>query len=188
MSGESNQQVAWNGRHLRVIVRDGWEYVTRNKVAGIVGIVAVTEENKLILVEQHRTPVGARVIELPAGLVGDQPGHEDESLAIAARRELLEETGYEAEHIEPLIEGTSSAGLTDERVTLVRAGGLRRVAAGGGDASERITVHEIPVPDVYRWLIEQTAGQAAVDFRVFAALFLIASPPAPDSPERVPRT
>jgi len=181
MSGESNKRVVWDGRHLRVIVRNGWEYVARKTVSGVVGIVAVTGEGKLILVEQHRIPVGTRVIELPAGLVGDRPGHEEESLAVAARRELLEETGYEAERIEPLIEGTSSAGLTDERVTLARATGLRRVAAGGGDASEQITVHEIPVPDVYTWLVDQMARQIAVDFRVFAALFLLKSFPKADS-------
>lgn len=75
----------------------------------------------------------------------------------------------------------ASARLTDERVTLARATGLRRVAAGGGDASERITVHEIPVPDVYTWLIEQMTRQIAVDFRVFAALFLLKSFPKADS-------
>jgi NAD+ synthase (glutamine-hydrolysing) len=49
--------------------------------------------------------VGQRVIEMPAGLVGDEPGQEEESFESAARRELLEETGYEAASLEPLFAG-----------------------------------------------------------------------------------
>ena len=53
-----------------------------------VGIVAVTSDGRLLLVEQFRIPVGKNVIELPAGLVGDLPGQEEESLKLAAQREL----------------------------------------------------------------------------------------------------
>ena len=45
---------------------------------------------------RHRWPVRTHCIELPAGLVGDVAGQEGEALEVAARRELLEETGYEA--------------------------------------------------------------------------------------------
>ena len=98
----------------------------------------MTTEQKVLLVEQYRTPVHARTIELPAGIIGDEPGSTDESIAEAARRELLEETGYTAEHIEAVTTGPSCSGnYMSERVTLFRALGLRRVGKdGGGVANE----------------------------------------------------
>ena len=94
-----------DGKHLRFVRRSGWEYVERKGVTGIVGIVAVTDDRKLLLVEQYRTPVNQRVIEIPAGLVGDEAAMEEESQIAAARRELLEETGYYAESLSPLASG-----------------------------------------------------------------------------------
>lgn len=173
MAKESEQRIAWEGRHLRVVVRDGWEYISRTKPTGVVGIVAVTDDGKLVLVEQHRTPVNAAVIELPAGLVGDQAGEEAETLGTAAKRELLEETGYAAERMTRMVDGTSSAGLTDECVTLLLAQGLKKVSQGGDDGSEKIIVHEIPLAGIGAWLGDQTRAGKLVDFRVFAALFLV---------------
>jgi ADP-ribose pyrophosphatase len=98
-----------DGKYLRFVRRSGWEYVERRGITGIVGIVAVTDEGKLLLVEQYRTPVNKRVIEIPAGLVGDEAGKEAESLLSAARRELQEETGYYAGNLLPLASGPSSA-------------------------------------------------------------------------------
>src|SRR5436190_21784999 len=89
-------EVLYEGKFRRYVRRGGWEYVARRNVTGIVGIIAVTDDGKLVLVEQFRPPVGKNVIEIPAGLAGDVAGSEHEALAEAARRELLEETGYEA--------------------------------------------------------------------------------------------
>src|SRR5688572_20554979 len=105
------------GKRVRLVRRADWEYVTRKKASGIVAILAVTDDGKLVLVEQYRPPVAKSVIELPAGLVGDEAGHEQEALSDAARRELLEETGYEAAAMEFLAEGAPSAGITDEIIT-----------------------------------------------------------------------
>jgi 8-oxo-dGTP pyrophosphatase MutT (NUDIX family) len=84
----------YEGRHLSMFNRGGWEYAKRNTARPAVGIVAVTDDGKVVLVEQHRPPVGRNVIELPAGLSGDIAGSEEETLLEAAQRELLEETGY----------------------------------------------------------------------------------------------
>src|SRR5689334_6078705 len=113
------------GKYVRLVRQGKWEYAKRKGVSGIVGIVAVTNDRKLVLVEQERAPVGKRVIELPAGLAGDSAGHEREDLADAAKRELLEETGYEASELKRVAEGASSAGMTDEVITLFVARGLR---------------------------------------------------------------
>jgi len=64
-----NEQVILGaGKYLRLISRKGWEFVERANINAVVAILAVTSENKIILVEQFRHPIQARVIELPAGL------------------------------------------------------------------------------------------------------------------------
>src|SRR6266536_1446374 len=80
--GERDEIIA-EGKHVQFLRRGGWEMVRRRNVSGIVGIVAVTDDRKLILVEQYRPPVGKRVIEIPAGLAGDVEGHQDEALEVA---------------------------------------------------------------------------------------------------------
>lgn len=175
MSSEIVEIIA-DRKYIRLVSRDGWEFVERKNVTGIVGIVATNERNEMILIEQFRTPVNKRVIEIPAGLAGDVQGGEDEALEIAARRELLEETGYEAETMMRLIDGASSAGITSEVVTLFHATGLRKTGRGGGDASENICVHEIPVDQVHAWVLEQVRQGATIDFKVYAGLYLIKLP------------
>ena len=164
-----------DGRHIRLVARNGWEYAERKSVTGIVGIVAVTDDNKLILVEQFRVPLQKNVIELPAGLAGDVAGSEHEPLAAAAKRELLEETGYTAQEMESLSEGAVSAGITDEIITLFRARGLEKTSGGGGDGSENITVHTIDLAAVPRWLEERRKGGAAVDWKVYAGMYFLSS-------------
>src|SRR5579885_2469076 len=133
-----------NGRWLRLVRRGRWEYAERTNPGGGVMIVAVTPEDRVLFVEQWREALGRRAIEMPAGLVGDDAGRADESVIAAAARELAEETGYRAGRIEFLTAGPSSAGMSNEIITIVRAFDLRREHAGGGDASEDIRVHEIP--------------------------------------------
>jgi ADP-ribose pyrophosphatase len=162
------------GRFLRLVERGGWEYVERTNASGVVAIAAVTEDGRLLLVQQDRRPVGGPVIELPAGLCGDDAGARGEPLGQAACRELLEETGYEVpggeECLEPLLTVASSAGLTSEVVTVVGARGVRKVAAGGGVGGENIQVHAPPLEDVRRWLLDRARGGVLVDAKVFVGL------------------
>jgi ADP-ribose pyrophosphatase len=161
------------GKFLALIQEGHWEYVERLNATGAAIIVALTDERKLLLVEQYRIPVHARTVELPAGIIGDEPGGADESQAEAARRELLEETGYAAARIEPLITGPSGAGLTSERVTLFRASGLRRAGKGGGVAHEQIAVHEIPLSEATAWLEAKARTGVLIDPKVYAGLFFL---------------
>ena len=126
-----------------------------------------------MLVEQHRIPVGSRVIELPAGLAGDLPDAEDEDFKEAARRELLEETGYEAENIKFLCEGPPTAGLTSEIQTLLRATGLRKTGPGGGDESEDITVHAIALEELDTWLASAAKRGCLIDPKIYAGLYFL---------------
>src|SRR6266478_6652241 len=77
------------GKFLALVKEGRWEYVDRIGVTGAAIIVAVTDEQKLLLVAQYRIPVHARTIELPAGILGDEPGGSEECLVDAAKRELL---------------------------------------------------------------------------------------------------
>jgi ADP-ribose pyrophosphatase len=163
--------VLFEGRFLKVKKKDRWEYVERCKTSGIVAILPITENQEIILVEQFRVPVNQRVIEIPAGLAGDIEGEEDEALAEAAKRELLEETGYEAERMEYLTEGPPSAGLSTEIVTFFRAHGLKKVSDGGGDGSENIQVHAVPLTELENWIEAKRKEGCLVDYKVYAALY-----------------
>jgi len=156
---------------LRLVQAGHWTYAQRPRISGAIAIVAVTERHELILVDQYRIPVAGRVIELPAGLVGDVPGQESESWETAARRELLEEVGFTAERVEVLTSGVSSAGLTDEAIQLVWAEGLRQVTQGGGDGTEDIVVQLVPIDEVLAWLRAQQQAGKQVDYKVFAGLY-----------------
>jgi ADP-ribose pyrophosphatase len=162
-----------SSKFLALIKEGHWEYVDRVNATGAALIAAVTPENKLLLVEQYRIPVHARTIELPAGIVGDEPGGADESNAEAAKRELLEETGYVAGRIEAVTTGPACSGITSERVTLFRALDLRRVGAGGGVAHEAITVHEVPLAEIVPWLEAKAKTGVLVDPKVYAGLFFL---------------
>ena len=162
------------GRFVRLIRRGNWEFVQRKKVTGIVGIVAVTDDRKILLVEQFRPPLGASCIELPAGLAGDVAGSEHEALAVAAQRELLEETGYRADALDEVATGAASAGITDEVLTIFVARGLTRQHDGGGDNSEAITVHEVPLAGVRQWLAQAAARGCVVDLKVYVGLYFAA--------------
>jgi ADP-ribose pyrophosphatase len=176
MSGPAPNVLA-TGRFLRLVAQGHWEYAERTTASGAVAIVAVTEARRLVLVEQFRIPLGCRVIELPAGLAGDvaEDAALDPAIALAnaARRELLEETGYEAAEMRHLAEGPTSAGLTNEIVSFFHATGLRRVGDGGGDEHEAITVHEPPVDELDQWLAARVAAGAAVDPKIYSGLYLI---------------
>jgi len=164
------------GRYLRLVVRNGWEFVERPGIHGIVLVVAVTPGDCLLLVEQWREAVAANVLELPAGLAGDAESPAGEPLEEAAHRELVEETGWDAATMERLTAGPPSAGVTSEIVTFFRARGLSRVGAGGGVEGEAITVHEVPLGAVEAFLAQREAEGSLVDPKVWSGLWFARRP------------
>lgn len=160
----------YQGRYLSLLESNGWEFASRSNASGVVALLAVTDNNELVLVEQFRVPVGSEVIELPAGLVGDLADR-DESVLLAAQRELLEETGFAARSMRVLMSCPSSAGMSDEIITFVLATGLHKVAAGGGDSSENIRVHVIALMQADRWLNDRQAAGTPLDPKIFSALY-----------------
>lgn len=167
-------EVLFEGRFLRLLRDPPWEYVVRVRTSGIVAVLALTDDDRVLLVEQFRVPVNRRCIELPAGLAGDDPGRQDENLIAAAQRELLEETGYEAEAFEHMFDGPPSAGLSAEVISFYRARGLRKTGGGGGDGDEAIRAHAIPRGEVDDWLMREAAAGALIDPKVYAGLYFLA--------------
>ncbi len=163
-----------SGKFLKLVIRDGWEFVERVRCSGVVIIVAKTDEDKVILVEQFRPPVGKQVIGFPAGLVGDERGKRKESFLDAARRELLEETGYSARKITKFFEGPVSAGMCRDMVLILHATGLKKIGKGGGvDHHEKIKVHEVPFKTADAWLKKRVRQGVLVGPNVFAGLYFL---------------
>ena len=163
--------VMCEGKYLRLVKRGHWEYAERTNAGSAVIVIAVTPERKLLFVEQFRIPMGAPTIEMPAGLVGDLDAAD--TMEEAARRELLEETGWRADEVKVLMVGPTSSGMSNELIAFVRARGLTRVNAGGGDATEDITVHEVPVDEAPRWLAGKMAAGYSMDPKLWAGLWLL---------------
>jgi ADP-ribose pyrophosphatase len=147
-----------------------WDFVRRPNSDACVGILAITDGNEIVLVEQFRIPVGRRVIEIPAGLVGDEEEHRGEALADTAARELMEETGHRAREMRAILSSPTSAGMTPEFTHLFLATGLSRETEGGGVSGEEITVHHVPLPELRGFLAGKLSEGFAVDFKIHAAL------------------
>lgn len=163
------EQVHWQGRFIIAKTRGRWEYVSRTRNIKAAVILAI-EDGHVILVEQFRVPLGRPCIELPAGLIGDEAGAEDEDAATAAARELEEETGYRPGRIESLGEFHSSPGMVTEAFTLFRAHDLEKVSEGGGVEGEGITVHRVALTEIDSFLAARRSEGYAIDVRMLLLL------------------
>jgi ADP-ribose pyrophosphatase len=166
-------ETLFNGRWLRLKRRGTWEFAERVNPGGAVIVVAVTEDDEVIFVEQYREPIQARTIEMPAGLIGDHDDFAHEGALETALRELEEEAGYRAQHVDFIMAGPSSAGMSTEQVAFVRATGLKRVSDGGGVASENIIVHRVPRADVAGWLARMMRDGFSIDPKLYAGLYFL---------------
>lgn len=163
--------IEWRGKYLEVHLEGTWEYAARTRGIGAAVILALTDAREIVLVEQFRVPLGRRTIELPAGLVGDDTA--GEAAAVSAARELHEETGFVAAHLDDLGEYATSPGMTSETFRLFGARGLTRDGEGGGVDGEDIVVHVVPLDGLGAWLDTQRAAGRVVDSRLLVALALV---------------
>lgn len=168
-------KILFEGKYIRLVSFKNWEYAERKDCTGVVVIVAVTEDRKIVLCEQFRIPVGQTIIEIPAGLVEDQPEFANESLEQAASRELFEETGYEAGSMKLLFKGPAAPGSSSAIIHFYRAIDIRKTGPGGGDETENIVVHEVPLETADKWLQQMEAKGKLIDPKVFSALHLVQS-------------
>jgi ADP-ribose pyrophosphatase len=137
---------------------------------GAVVVLAVDEQERALVLRQYRHPARMRIVELPAGLL-DEPG--EDPLA-AARRELLEEGALEAEEWTHLNTVHSSPGISDERIEIYLARGLREVPDRGGFVLEHeeadMSLHWVPVAD----LLDAALARRVTDAPVIIALLTYA--------------
>ncbi|HWG64217.1 MAG TPA: NUDIX hydrolase [Streptosporangiaceae bacterium] len=121
---------------------------------GAVGIVALDEEQRILMIRQYRHPVASMLWELPAGLC-DVPG---EPARATAERELLEETGYRAAQWHVLADYFSSPGISTERIWIFLARGLSLVPEAEQNyvkihEEAQLTLTWVPLADaVHRFL------------------------------------
>jgi ADP-ribose pyrophosphatase len=114
------------------------------RVPSVAYILPLLDDGRVVLLRQYRPVVRAQLWELPAGTI-----EAGESPEACARRELVEEAGYDAGRLEPLGEALADPGLTDERIYLFLARDLRP-AARGLDADEHIEVLPVALAEAYR--------------------------------------
>ena len=169
------KQPLWTGKFLRAVLikysthcnssntvetRD-WEAVERVNCSGIVGMVPITDSGEVILIRQFRPPVNGYVVELPAGLcdIG-------ESLEYAAKRELIEETGYAAGSMRFLVKGPLSSGSSSEMLTVFVATDLTYVGVGKRDETENIEVFKIPAEDLTSTLLKMQSEGNIIDLKI----------------------
>ena len=170
MGGEKH--TLYEGDWLRLVRIGHWESCERTHGQGMaVIVIAATPADEVLFVEQYRVPLGARTIEMPAGLVGDD--HAEDTLVDAARRELIEETGWSAGRVDVLLTGPTSSGMSNERIAFVRARELSKVGDGGGVDDENIIVHAVPRAEAPAWLMRKRAEGYELDLKLWAGLWMI---------------
>ena len=167
---DADERIVWQGDYITAKTRGRWEYVGRPRNIRAAVILAVDDDDHVLLVEQYRVPLGQYCLELPAGLIGDEDGRGDEDPLVAAGRELEEETGYRAAVLEDLGCFWSSPGMVSESFTLVRARDLAKVGAGGGVGEENITVHRVPLADIRSFIDAKRADGCGIDVRMLLLL------------------
>ncbi|HWH29119.1 MAG TPA: NUDIX hydrolase [Mycobacteriales bacterium] len=145
-------EVAFRGRVIEVhkdeVAMPDGETSQRDVVVhpGAVAVVALGERG-VLLVNQYRHPVRARLDELPAGLLDNQ----GESALAAARRELAEEAGLSARTWHVLVDHLSSPGMTDEAVRIYLARGLSDVDRDvQGHEEHEMTTSWVPLDEAVR--------------------------------------
>lgn len=167
----SEIEVLHEGTYLGLYQRGNWEFALRPNASVCATILPITDAGEIVLIEQFRVPMQARVVEVPAGLVGDEPEFEGETIADCAGRELLEETGFQADKIIELIATPTSAGMTPEITHMFAATGLTKIHDGGGVDGEDITVYVVSLNQLDSFLAGKQADGKLIDFKIHASLY-----------------
>jgi len=163
---------AWRVLESEYVARDPWHTVRVERVqlpSGSiiprywitehppwVNVVALTADDRVVLIRQYRHGLGAVHYEIPAGTTDPH----DTSLEAAARRELAEETGYGGGTWSPLMTLSANPALQNNLTYTFLAEGVEQAAAPKPEASEDLRLHVTPVGDVQALLEEGEIVQA----------------------------
>ncbi|TRZ37670.1 NUDIX hydrolase [Niallia circulans] len=132
------------------------------KHPGAVAVIAITEDNKLVVVEQYRKAFEKAIIEIPAGKL-----EKNEDPAVCAGRELEEETGYGCQDLEHITSFYTSPGFADELVHVYLAKGLyKKEDAAGLDEDEFVNLMEISLEEALQLMKEQKILDAKTMYAV----------------------
>ncbi len=131
--------------------------------ADVVGVIALTPQREIILVEQYKHGIGETCIEVPGGYLDP-----DEDPQEAAQREFLEETGYSADHFEQIPTLITQPSRMNNRIFLYVATDARKVTEQDLDENEDINILVLPMNTVFEKI---QRGEISVSMTV-AALFL----------------
>ncbi|CEG22557.1 ADP-ribose pyrophosphatase [Planococcus massiliensis] len=132
---------------------------------GAVALVAITEDHKIIMVEQFRKALERTIIEIPAGKIekGEDPKY-------TAMRELEEETGYSADHLELIQSFSTSPGFADEVIHLYSATGLKKSTSGAVlDEDEFVELLEVTIEEAEQLMKVNRIYDAKTAFAVLWA-------------------
>jgi len=132
------------------------------KHPGAVAVIAITEEGKLVVVEQYRKALEKAIVEIPAGKLekGEDPD-------LCARRELEEETGYGCKDMELISSFYTSPGFADEIVHVYLASGLYKIEnAAGLDEDEFVNLMEITLEEAQGLIKDQKIFDAKTMYAV----------------------
>ena len=129
---------------------------------GAVAVIAITDEGKLVVVEQYRKALERSIIEIPAGKL--EPGEEPATTAV---RELEEETGYGCKELTYLQSFATSPGFADEIIHLFVARGLYEIENRAAmDEDEFVELMEITVEEGEQMVTEQRIFDAKTAFAI----------------------
>lgn len=132
------------------------------KHPGAVAVIAVTEEGKIVLVEQYRKPLEKELVEIPAGKL--EKGEDPE---ICAKRELEEETGYGCNSLELVSSFYTSPGFADEIIYVYVAKGLKKLEnAAGLDEDEFVNLMEVTLEEALEFIKNQRIFDAKTIYAV----------------------
>lgn len=134
---------------------------------GAVGVVAVTDENKVILIKQFRKPIEQVIWEIPAGKleIGESPKD-------CAIRELKEETGYSAKNIKLIHKFFTSAGFSNQKIYIFLATGLTK-GDPDFDEDEIIEKYEVDIDEAQNMVIKNEIEDAKTIIGILLAKELI---------------
>jgi ADP-ribose pyrophosphatase len=90
-----------------------------------------------------------------------------------ARDQPRGRAGRQLGSIEYLLDGPSSSGLTNEVFTLVLARNVQKVGFGGGDATETIRVHVVPLDEIEAWLTSKRREGFMISPKIYSALYFV---------------